>query len=197
MPVKPSRLVLIAAAAAVIFAAAALLVVLYGMGAKPVHEQAGSPLALAPFAAAAKPVAAPQVAIGDATGARLSPASFMGRYVLLNLWAPWCGPCVKELPALARLKAALPKAGFAVVAVDVGRSAATDARAFLDAHASQALETYVDANSALLHAFNAYGLPLTILIDPQGREIGRAVGPAAWDSQDAIAYFRGLAAKPS
>jgi len=165
---------------------------LYG-GLDPVHEaSAGPPAALAPFTLAANPAAVPQVAIGDASGARLSLASFKGKYVLLNLWATWCAPCVKELPALARLKSAAANGRFAVIAVDVGRNTAGEARTFLDAHDAKALDTYVDSNIALLRAFNAFGLPLTVLINPQGREIGRAVGPAAWDNKDAIAYFKGL-----
>jgi thiol-disulfide isomerase/thioredoxin len=134
------------------------------------------------------------VAVSDASGARLTLAAFKGKYVLLNLWATWCGPCVRELPALAKLKAALPAGRFAVIAVDVGRGTAADARSFLDAHDARALGTYVDSDLALIHAFNAYGLPLTVLIDPKGREIGRALGPAAWDAPTAIAYFRSLAA---
>jgi thiol-disulfide isomerase/thioredoxin len=155
---------------------------------------AAPPAALAPFTMAAKATAVPQVAIGDGSGARLGLASFKGRYVLLNLWAPWCAPCVKELPSLARLKAAIPKQQLAVVAVDVGRGTPADARQFLDAHDARALDTYVDTNIALLRAFGAYGLPLTILIDRQGREIGRAVGPAKWGSKDAVDYFRVLTA---
>jgi thiol-disulfide isomerase/thioredoxin len=157
-----------------------------------VHADTAPPAALAPFALAARPAPVPQVAIGDSRGARLSLAAFKGRYVLLNLWAPWCAPCVKELPALARLKAAIPQQQIVVVAVDVGRGSAADARRFLDGHDARALDTYVDTNIALLRAFGAYGLPLTILIDPSGREIGRAVGPAAWDSKDAVDYFRAL-----
>jgi thiol-disulfide isomerase/thioredoxin len=157
-----------------------------------VHANAAPPAALAPFTLAAKPAAVPAVAIGDSSGARLSLAAFKGRYVLLNLWAPWCAPCVKELPALARLKAAIPQQQIAVVAVDVGRGSVVDARRFLDSHDAKALDTYVDTNIALLRAFGAYGLPLTILIDPNGREIGRAVGPVAWDSKEAVDYFRAL-----
>jgi len=198
MPVKPSRLVLIVAAALAVVAAGVAAFVLYGMQPSTVHEQAGPPPALAPFTLAAKPAPVPQVAIGDASGARLSLATFKGKYVLLNLWATWCGPCVKELPALAKLKSAAGSGKFAVVAVDVGRNTAGEARTFLDAHDAKALDTYVDSNIALLRAFSAFGLPLTVLIDPQGREIGRAVGPAQWDNADAIAYFKSLAAtKPA
>ena len=184
-------------AAVVVLAAAAIGVFLYVNQPAAVHEQAGPPQALAPFALAAKPAQVPQVAISDASGARLSLSSFKGKYILLNLWATWCAPCVKELPALARLKAAAASGGFAVVAVDVGRNTPGEARAFLDAHGAKALDTYVDSNIALLRAFNAFGLPLTVLIDPQGREIGRAVGPAGWDSEDAIGYFKALATAKS
>jgi thiol-disulfide isomerase/thioredoxin len=189
--VNSSRIAVIVAA--VVLAAAAIAGVLYVMQPAAVHEAEGPPPTLAPFTLAAKPAAVPQVAIGDASGARLSLASFRGKYVLLNLWATWCGPCVKELPALARLKSAAGNDRFAVVAVDVGRNTAPEARDFLDAHNAKALDTYIDSNTALLRAFNAFGLPLTVLIDPQGREIGRAVGPAQWDSKDAIDYFKALA----
>ena len=188
-----NRSILAVIAAVVVLAAIAAGVFLYVNQPAAVHEASGPPPALAPFTLAAKPAAVPQVAIGDASGARLSLASFKGKYVLLNLWATWCGPCVKELPALAKLKSAAGSEKFAVVAVDVGRNTAGEARDFLNAHAARALDTYVDTNTALLRAFNAFGLPLTVLIDPQGREIGRAVGPAQWDNKDAIDYFKGLA----
>lgn len=183
-----------------LLAALALTGVLYGITANSVHavDASGPPSALAPFALAKKPAPAPMVAFTDGGGSLRPLAGFKGHYVLLNLWATWCAPCVKELPALARLKAAMPKDGLLVVAVDVGRGTPGDARSFLDAHDAKSLDAYIDSNIALLRAFSAFGLPLTVLIDPKGREIGRAVGPAKWDNPDAIAWFRGLAAgKPS
>jgi thiol-disulfide isomerase/thioredoxin len=149
---------------------------------------------LAPFTADASPLAVPQVAFSDAGGNRIALSQLRGRYVLLNLWAPWCAPCVRELPALARLQSSLPHDRFSVIAVDVGRGTASEARSFLDAHGSKALATYVDSNLALLRAFGAFGLPLTILVDPRGREIGRALGAATWDSPEALDYFRALTA---
>ena len=171
----------------------ALLAVLYGMPGQTVHAYAVPPASLAPFAAS-KPLTVPQVAFNDAKGNRIALSQLKGRYVLLNLWAPWCAPCVRELPALARLQSAMPQDRFSVIAVDVGRGTASDARSFLDAHGSKALATYIDSNLALLRAFGAFGLPLTILIDPKGREIGRALGAASWDSPEAIDYFRALTA---
>jgi thiol-disulfide isomerase/thioredoxin len=159
---------------------------------------AGPPASLSPFVAGKAPSAVPTVAFSDAHGNRISLSQLKGRYILLNLWATWCAPCVRELPALARLQGAAGSARFEVIAVDVGRGTASDARAFLDDHGAKGLATYVDANLALLRAFGAYGLPLTVLIDPSGREIARASGPAAWDSAESVAYFRALVAdKPS
>jgi thiol-disulfide isomerase/thioredoxin len=188
MPVKPSRLILIAAALVVV--AAAALGFLYWKSAKPVQPAAAN-APPAPFVLAKAPQAVPQVAFNDGSGGHVEIASFKGKYVLLNLWATWCAPCVRELPALAKLKASV-HGKFDVVAVDVGRGTAADARTFLDGHGAKALGTYVDSNLALLRAFGAYGLPLTILIDPKGREIGRAVGPAAWDTPDSVSYFTDL-----
>jgi thiol-disulfide isomerase/thioredoxin len=162
-----------------------------------VHALADPPASLAPFVADKSPQPVPLVAFDDAKGNRVSLAGLKGRYVLLNLWAPWCAPCVKELPSLAKLQSAVPRDRLEVVAVDVGRGTVADARSFLDAHDAKVLATYVDSNLALLRAFGAYGLPLTVLIDPQGREIARALGPAEWDTPDALDYFRALAAKSS
>jgi len=137
------------------------------MPTRTVQQGAVPPASLAPFTASESPVAVPQVAFNDARGNRISLAQFKGRYVLLNLWATWCAPCVRELPALARLHSAVANRRFQVVAVDIGRGGAADARSFLAAHDAGALDTYVDSNLALLRAFGAYGLPLTVLIDPK------------------------------
>jgi thiol-disulfide isomerase/thioredoxin len=166
------------------------------MPGRTVHAYAVPPASLAPFTAS-NPLAVPQVAFSDAKGNRIALSQLKGRYILLNLWAPWCAPCVRELPALARLQSSLPRDRFSIVAVDVGRGTASDARSFLDAHSSKALATYVDSNLALLRAFGAFGLPLTILIDPKGREVGRALGAATWDSPEALDYFRALTAPPA
>ena len=188
----PYRWSYVAIGAAVLTLAVATF--LYVMLGRTVHAYTVPPASLAPFTADKSPAAVPQVAFSDASGRRIALSQLKGRYILLNLWAPWCVPCVKELPALARLEAAVPNDHFSVVAVDVGRGTAADARSFLDANQAKALATYVDSNLALLRAFGAFGLPLSVLIDPQGREIGRALGPASWDSPESIDYFRALAA---
>jgi thiol-disulfide isomerase/thioredoxin len=119
-------------------------------------------------------------------------SEFRGRTVLLNLWAPWCAPCVRELPALAKLSRSIPPSKLVVIAVDVGRGGRDDARTFLAEHGASALVVYVDSDIALVRAFGAYGLPLSVVIDAQGREIARSIGPGEWDAPDAIAYMKRL-----
>ena len=165
-------------------------VLLYGMIGK-IHAVSAPPPALERLKPAEAPLPVPQVAFSDAKGGRHILAQFKGRYVLLNLWATWCAPCVKELPALARLQKAVP--GLQVVAVNVGRSTPGETAQFLAQHGAGNLAVYLDSNVALVRAFKAYGLPLSVLIDPKTREIARAEGPGEWDAPEAISYFRQLA----
>lgn len=137
-------------------------------------------------------MAVPAVAFSDAAGKPEMLSAYRGRYVLLNLWATWCGPCVKELPALAKLQAGVP-AGFTVVPVNVGRSTAGETKSFLAAHGAAGLPTFTDHNLAMMRAFHVYGLPVSLLIDPKGRVVARADGPAPWDDPQAVTYFKALA----
>ena len=127
-----------------------------------------------PLSALSKAPAVPQTPFADAQGGKHRIADFKGHYVLVNLWATWCAPCVAELPALTKLQQAVP--GLKVVAVDVGHDKSDVAEAFLKSHHVAELGTYVDTDLALLHAFGAYGLPTTVLISPSGRTRGRHVG---------------------
>jgi len=170
-------------------AATALLAVgvLYGIGYGPVHAKPNPP---APLTAETKAPAVPATPFADATGGKHRIADFKGHYVLINLWATWCAPCVSELPALTKLQASVP--GLKVVAVDVGHDKADVAAAFLKSHKVAQLGTFVDTDLALLHAFGAYGLPTTVLIDPTGKEVAKAEGPGEWASPATIAYFKDL-----
>ncbi len=180
---------LVLAAAAVILAGIGAAV-LYGMIGK-IHAPGARPPALERLKPADSPQPVPQAAFTDAHGGRHVLAEFRGHYVLLNLWAIWCAPCVKELPALARLQRAVP--GMEVVAVNVGRSTPGETAQFLAQHGAGNLGVYLDSNVAMVRAFKAYGLPLSVLIDSRGREIARAEGPSEWDAPEAISYFRQLA----
>src|SRR5580658_9034898 len=171
--------------------AGAALVVLYVMSGRPVHVPPGPPASLARLQPVA-PTTLPEVAFTDAQGGRHTISAFKGRYVLLNLWATWCAPCVRELPALARLQSAMPPGGLTVVAVNVGRGSPADTLAFLKAHNASTLTGYFDPDLGLMRVFGAFGLPLSVLFDPKGHEVAHALGPADWADPAAIAYFTSL-----
>jgi thiol-disulfide isomerase/thioredoxin len=129
---------------------------------------------------------------GDAQPRSL--ADFRGKVVLLNIWATWCPPCIKEIPALDRLAAALSGADIAVVAVSIDRKGIDAVRkSFADLDV-QKLAPYIDQSSQALRTVRSMGMPTSLLIDREGRELGRAVGPAAWDDEATIAFFRQVAA---
>jgi thiol-disulfide isomerase/thioredoxin len=177
-----------------IFAALALAVaagaagVLYVIHASAVHASDKPPPDLARLVLQHSPITAPAVGFDGADGKRASLASFQGRTVILNLWATWCAPCVRELPQLVRLQSALP--AVSVVAVNVGRDNPAQTAAFLKSHGAGGLAPYVDSNAALIRAFNTEGLPFSVIVDPNGHELARAVGPCEWGTPAAIDYLR-------
>ena len=147
-------------------------------------------LAKGPMAAfVVKPAGEPitNIVFQDESGAETGLDKWRGRVVLLNLWATWCAPCRKEMPELDALQQKLGSSDFEVVAVSVDRQGAAVARKFLDDTKASNLKLYVDTTARALDAVKAVGLPATILIDRQGKEIGRLLGPADWASPEAIA----------
>jgi thiol-disulfide isomerase/thioredoxin len=188
MPVTRPRLTVIAVAAG---AALLLLGVLYWKSAVTVHAPPATLALLKPVPA--RP--APAVVFTGEDGKLHNLAEFKGRVVLVNLWAPWCGPCVKELPALAALQKALPDGKFTVVAVDVGRDSQAEAREFLNSHGAAGLHAYLDSNAALLRAFGGYGLPMSILIGKDGNEIARAEGAPDWSAPESVSYLKWLSSR--
>jgi thiol-disulfide isomerase/thioredoxin len=165
--------------------------VLYGKGLLSVHQGFEPPASLSVLVLEKRPGPAPSASFVDALGSRHALDAFHGRYVLLNLWATWCGPCVNELPSLARLAKFAP--GLKVLAVDWHEKPGT-VQAFLKDHNAGSLPTLVDDSGAMMRGLGAYGLPMTVLIDPNGKIIARAVGPADWGSQDSITYFKRITA---
>lgn len=168
--------------------AALALGVLYGKGLLSVHQGFEPPASLAVLKLEKRPKPAPDVRFTDAAGGRHALDAFRGRYVLLNMWATWCAPCVNELPSLARLAQFAP--GLKVVPVDTGDRGTVDAAGFLKSHGAGSLPVYVDSEKMMLRSFVVPGLPTTILIGPDCKEIARAEGPADWGSADAVAYFK-------
>lgn len=130
---------------------------------------------------AAKPIAAIQ--FENADGQPRSLADFGGKVVLFNIWATWCVPCRKEMPTLDRLQAKLGGADFEVVALSIDRR--IDAvRKFFAEVGIQKLAMYLDSSAKATRELGAVGLPTTLLVDREGREVGRLIGPADWDSPE-------------
>ena len=115
-------------------------------------------------------------------------SDFAGRTVLLNLWATWCAPCVAEMPTLDALQARLGGPGFEVVALSLDTTGTRGVRDFYARLGIEHLDLYVDPSAGASAALDAVGLPTTLLLDDEGREIGRLVGPAEWNS-DAMVDF--------
>ena len=139
-----------------------------------------------------EPEALPAFSFVDGEGRRTEIKDFAGRVVLLNLWATWCGPCVKEMPSLDRLQGMLGGPGFEVVALSVDRGGRDTVEPFLKKLGVQNLGLYLDAPSASMSALKPRGLPTTLLIDPDGRQLGRMEGAAEWDSPEMVAFLRKL-----
>ncbi|WP_237174042.1 TlpA family protein disulfide reductase [Paracandidimonas lactea] len=123
----------------------------------------------------------PAISFQNEAGKTISLADFRGRVVLLNIWATWCPPCREEMPSLDRLNAKRGGPEFEVVALSIDRDSAL-VKPFYQEFGIQTLRGYFDPTSQVSNILRAPGVPTTLLIDQEGREIGRAMGPAAWDS---------------
>jgi thiol-disulfide isomerase/thioredoxin len=145
---------------------------------------------MAAFVFKKEPEALPDVRFQDANGTEKTLSDWRGKVVLVNLWATWCAPCRKEMPALDRLQKELGSSKFEVVAISIDRTGLAGARKFLDETGVKNLALYADPTTKLSSVLKAVGLPVTVLIDAKGREVGRLVGPAEWDSEDAKRLIR-------
>ena len=140
-----------------------------------------------------KPV--PDIAFQDGQGKTLKISQWKGRVALVNLWATWCAPCRKEMPDLAKLQAELGSKDFEVVAISVDRKGVDASSAFLKETGADNLALYVEPTTTVVNELQALGLPSTLLIDREGREIGRLVGPADWASPEAQTLIKAALAE--
>lgn len=141
------------------------------------------------------PRALPDLRFADAHGTPTSLTAFRGRVLLLNVWATWCSPCREEMPTLDRLQAALVGPDFEVLALSIDTGGVPVVRGFLRSAGTQHLRPYIDAFGDAATSFGASGVPLTLLVDRQGREVSRKLGPAAWDHPDVLELIRRLVAQ--
>lgn len=145
---------------------------------------------VAALAVAQTPFRLPDLRFKDAQGADKTLADWRGRTVLLNLWATWCIPCRREMPALDALQAKLGGPDFQVVAVNIDQRDPQKPLAFLKEVGVSHLAYYSDTSAHvfedLKEAGKAFGMPTTVLVDRNGCEIGDMAGPAEWASDDGV-----------
>lgn len=130
----------------------------------------------------------------------VSLADFHGKVVLLNLWATWCSPCRAEMPTLDKLQAMLGGPDFEVVALSIDEGGVPVVEAFYEELGLKSLRIYVDPTIKATVRLKVLGVPTTLLLDRDGKEIGRYVGPAEWDSPAVVGVIRqqmAAAKKPS
>lgn len=143
-----------------------------------------------PMVWASAPQPLPELAFETLDGRPARLSDLAGKVVVLNFWATWCTPCREEMPSLDRLQAAFDPAEVVVLALSVDRAGAERVRAFLEEIGVARLAVYRDPTAATSRAVRLPGLPGTLLVDRQGREVGRLLGIAQWDGAEAIAAVR-------
>jgi thiol-disulfide isomerase/thioredoxin len=190
------------------------LAAVYGIGAmqrnpadaacKPAAELAKrlAPLARGEVAAvgiASEPKRLPELTFTGADGKPRALADFQGKTVLLNLWATWCVPCRKEMPALDALQAKLGGDKFEVVAVNIDTRNLDKPKTWLQEVGITKLGYYADPSAKVFQDLKAigkaFGMPTTLLVDPQGCELGTLAGPAEWASDDAVKLIAAASGK--
>jgi thiol-disulfide isomerase/thioredoxin len=163
----------------------------------PGPEPAGAKALVFRVHAAPRPIA--EIDFEDSAARKHTLAEFRGKVVLLNVWATWCAPCREEMPALDRLQQKLGGPRFEVLALSVDAGGAAAVKRFYEEIGVRSLAIYVDPAMRATGSLGLLGIPTTLLVDRDGREIGRRAGPAEWDGPDAarlIAHYLEIKAKP-
>jgi thiol-disulfide isomerase/thioredoxin len=133
------------------------------------------------FIPAASPQPAPEISVTDLAGNSVALSDFKGKFVLLNLWATWCQPCIKEMPSLVRLQDKLGSA-LTVVAVSEDHGGEVIVKLFVDKLGLDKLKICLDQKAAASRALDVRGLPSSFLIGADGKVLGEVEGAADWDS---------------
>lgn len=150
---------------------------------------ASAPPELGKYRATPGPKHIPQAPMLDDAGNEKSFADLRGVGLIVNFWATWCVPCVKEMPALDQLARVAGERGLRVVALSADREGASVVRAFYEKNDIRHLPVAIDKLSRVARAVGIDGLPTTVLYDAGGREIGRVIGVAEWDTPAALDFL--------
>ena len=145
---------------------------------------------VAKFELAKAPKPLPDLEFLDADDKPLTFADFKGKAVLVNFWATWCGPCVKEMPSLDRLQAAMGKDKFMVLPLSLDGPSRPKVAPFYKDKNLVNLGVYFDKGRKVMQKLDISILPTSILVDPAGNELGRLEGEADWEKPEAIALMK-------
>ncbi|MEM8988025.1 MAG: TlpA disulfide reductase family protein [Pseudomonadota bacterium] len=194
--ITPKRLLAVLIAIGAISA----LYVIFSATGNPVQKPATAVSAPAGFVLSPNRPQAPKAPFLSPEGETVALQDFAGDVLLVNIWATWCAPCLKEMPSLDRLQAAYADAPFRVLAVSIDAKGQSVAQEFLDRLDITTFAAYSDPRAAFAVALGAdAAVPTTVLIGADGREVGRLVGPADWSAEPArrlIAKALSETAKP-
>ena len=122
----------------------------------------------------------------DGSGRNLTLEHFRGTLILVNVWATWCAPCKEEMASLNHLVLLFANKNIKIVPISIDVSGALTVRSFYERLGLNNLSIYVDPSKNVMDALGITGIPTTILIGREGREIGRTVGPAQWDAPESV-----------
>lgn len=146
------------------------------------------------FALLPRPHPLPDISFADGEGRERTLADFRGKVVLLNVWATWCGPCRDEMPTLDRLQGELGGDAFEVIALSIDANGAQSVRGFYSRNDIARLPLFIDQSGEAANRLGVGAIPSTLLIDRDGRELGRRLGEAEWDSPEMVEFLRSVIA---
>jgi thiol-disulfide isomerase/thioredoxin len=144
---------------------------------------------LGEFIPVTPPLPAPAISFADLSGNTVSLSEFAGKIILVNLWATWCEPCLREMPSLERMQSRLGDK-ITVLAISEDRGGSKIVEPFIGKLGLKSIKTYLDPKSGVERAFEVQGLPTSFLIDREGRVLGRVEGAAEWDSPKLLETLR-------
>ncbi len=176
-------------AGAVAVVAAVVVVVFVVSGSDDESSTAGRPPTVGQmqnFLIASARLPGPTQTWGTGSGGTVSLADFRGKVVLVNFWASWCAPCLRELPSVNALQQEMGSDQFEVVAINIDKEGKRIAEPFAKRLDLDSLELYLDPRGRISRGVGVQVMPTTVLYDRNGLEIGRMEGPAEWDQKDAM-----------
>jgi thiol-disulfide isomerase/thioredoxin len=138
------------------------------------------------------PIAAPLLQFTDAKGRKLSLAHYTGHVLVVSLWATWCGPCVQELPSLAALAKQIQPLGALVLPISIDTNGAQAVQPFYALHGINNLPILLDPDGNNLNVLNVDGVPVTLVINADGRLVAQLEGSANWNTPGVLAYLKAL-----